>query len=81
MAPRRIGIDTGGTFTDIASLSRGRLSVHKVPSTPDDPGRAVLSGLGDSRAPDEEVDVVHGTTVGINAILTGNLARTASKNA
>ncbi|MCZ6695101.1 MAG: hydantoinase/oxoprolinase family protein, partial [Acidobacteria bacterium] len=82
MAPRRIGIDTGGTFTDIASLSRGRLSVHKVPSTPDDPARAVLNGLEevrgrDSRTGDEAVDIVHGTTVGINAILTGNLARTA----
>lgn len=74
---RRIGIDTGGTFTDIAALSGGRLTVHKVPSTPDDPGRAVLNGLADVRAPNEAVDVVHGTTVGLNAVLTGNLAKTA----
>ena len=77
MAPRRIGIDTGGTFTDVAALSRGNLSVHKVPSTPADPGRAVLDGLAAARREDEEVDVVHGTTVGINAVLTGTLARTA----
>ena len=77
MAGRRIGIDTGGTFTDIAVLRRDGLSVHKVASTPDDPGRAVLAGLDAVRKPAEEVDVVHGTTVGINAILTDNLARTA----
>jgi N-methylhydantoinase A len=73
----RIGIDTGGTFTDIVRWSPGGLEVHKLPSTPDDPGRAVLAGLAAvRRRPDEEVDVVHGTTVGLNAVLTGNLART-----
>ncbi len=72
----RIGIDTGGTFTDVAVLDRGRLRIHKVPSTPDDPARAVLGGLADVRD-DRPVDVVHGTTVGLNAILTGHLARTA----
>ena len=77
MTGRRIGIDTGGTFTDIAVLLRNRLSVHKVASTPDDPGQAVLTGLDAVRKPTEEVDVVHGTTVGINAILTDDLARTA----
>jgi len=72
----RIGIDTGGTFTDVAVLERGRLRVHKLPSTPDDPGRAVLDGLAAVRG-DREVDVVHGTTVGLNAVLTGRLAKTA----
>jgi N-methylhydantoinase A/oxoprolinase/acetone carboxylase beta subunit len=39
--------------------------VHKLPSTPDDPARAVLAGLAAVRKhPDEAVDVVHGTTVG-----------------
>jgi N-methylhydantoinase A len=74
----RIGIDTGGTFTDAVRWSQDRLVVHKVPSTPDDPGRAVLAALAALRqSADESVDVVHGTTVGLNAVLTGNLARTA----
>lgn len=81
----RIGIDTGGTFTDVAVLrgtGRGRdarrLEVFKVPSTPDDPARAVLEGLARAGIGAETpVDLVHGTTVGLNAVLTGALARTA----
>jgi N-methylhydantoinase A len=72
----RIGVDTGGTFTDLAVLDRGRLRIHKVPSTPADPAQAVLGGLADVRDA-TAVDVVHGTTVGINALLTGDVARTA----
>ena len=73
----RIGIDTGGTFTDVIRYSPRGVQVHKLPSTPDDPGRAVLAGLAAVRRhPDEEVDLVHGTTVGLNAVLTGRLART-----
>lgn len=73
----RIGIDTGGTFTDVVRLDGRTATVHKLPSTPDDPGRAVVAGLGAvRRRPDEAVDLVHGTTVGLNAVLTGNLART-----
>lgn len=76
--PARIGIDTGGTFTDVVRWSRQGLTVHKLPSTPRDPGLAVLQGLAAVRAtPDEPVDVVHGTTVGLNAVLTGSTARTA----
>ena len=74
--PLRVGIDTGGTFTDVAVIDRGRLTIHKLPSTPDDPSRAVLDGLATVRG-DREVDVVHGTTVGLNAVLTRRLARTA----
>jgi N-methylhydantoinase A len=73
----RIGIDTGGTFTDVVRLERGKVRVHKVPSTPSDPGRAVLIGLAAvRRSPDEPVDVVHGTTVGLNAVLQARLPRT-----
>ena len=53
------------------------MEIHKVPSTPHDPASAVLQGLALARRDGEEVDVVHGTTVGINAILTVNVARTA----
>jgi N-methylhydantoinase A len=74
---RTIGIDTGGTFTDLV-LAEGRaLTVAKVPSTPADPVRAILAGLehlGGLRAGDH---VVHGTTVALNALLTGRLARVA----
>ena len=73
----RIGIDTGGTFTDVARWTQRGLKIYKVPSTPDDPAVAVLQGLALARRDGEEVDVVHGTTVGINAMLTGNVARTA----
>lgn len=73
----RIGIDTGGTFTDVVRRSGRGVVVHKLPSTPDDPSRAVLAGLAAVRSsPDEAVDVVHGTTVGLNAVLTGDLAPT-----
>ena len=39
---RVVGIDVGGTFTDIAVLEDGRLTVHKLPSTPADPSRGIL---------------------------------------
>ncbi|MFY9343618.1 MAG: hydantoinase/oxoprolinase N-terminal domain-containing protein, partial [Planctomycetota bacterium] len=73
----RLGIDTGGTFTDVVRWAPSGITVHKLPSTPDDPSRAVLAGIAAvRRSPDEAVDVVHGTTVGLNAVLTGELART-----
>lgn len=73
----RIGIDTGGTFTDVVRIRGKHLTVHKVRSTPSDPSDAVLKGLAAARSsPDEAVDLVHGTTVGLNAVLTRSLART-----
>ena len=70
-----IGIDTGGTFTDIVCRSAGRADrILKVPSTPDDPSRAVLAGVqqmltlcGTDAA--SITRVVHGTTVATNAVL------------
>ncbi|GDY03269.1 N-methylhydantoinase A [Planctomycetota bacterium] len=73
----RIGIDTGGTFTDVVRWSKQGVQVHKVASTKHDPGLAVLQGLaGVRRTPSETVDIVHGTTVGLNAVLQGRLPRT-----
>ena len=43
-----VGIDVGGTFTDIAVLQDGRLRVLKLPSTPDDPSRAVEQGVSEA---------------------------------
>ena len=40
-----VAVDTGGTFTDVVAVVDGRLSVLKVPSTPDDPAAAVLAGI------------------------------------
>ena len=41
----RIAIDTGGTFTDCVFRMGGRVEVLKLPSTPDDPGRAILEAV------------------------------------
>jgi N-methylhydantoinase A len=87
----RIGVDTGGTFTDLCAYDEetGRTHVRKVSSTPADPGQAIVRGLGELLAqigPDSgqgsgrgvgEVSYfAHGTTVGTNALLTGRGVRT-----
>lgn len=72
-----IGIDTGGTFTDFVLLRDGKLSVHKVLSTPDAPERAILQGLNDMGLLDQEMRMVHGSTVATNAALEGKGVRTA----
>ena len=41
----RVGVDTGGTFTDFVYHAGGRARIFKVPSTPDDPSRAIVEGL------------------------------------
>ena len=61
----RIGIDSGGTFTDIVISDGNGVRLKKVPSTPDDPARAILQALKDLTAN----EVVHGTTVATNALL------------
>ncbi len=80
----RIGVDIGGTFTDGILLNEftGEIRTGKVPSTPDDPSegflRVVNRMLDDSAiAPEMVKYVVHGTTVATNAIIEGNLAKTA----
>jgi len=70
-----VGIDVGGTFTDVAVLRDGQLSVHKLPSTPDDPSRGVQKGIADVGV--DNADFVHGTTVATNALLEGKGGRTA----
>jgi N-methylhydantoinase A len=80
----RVGVDSGGTFTDvaIADEATGTIGVWKVPSTPDDPSRAIAAGVvqglaeAASAKPDEVTYFGHGTTVGTNALIQGRGART-----
>ena len=80
----RLGVDVGGTFTDAILLneSTGVVRTGKVPSTPSDPAdgflRVVHRMLEEGAVPPETVRyVVHGTTVATNAIIEGNLSKTA----
>jgi N-methylhydantoinase A len=72
---RVVGIDVGGTFTDIAVLEDGKLTVHKLPSTPADPSQGILQGVKETGVTSAEF--VHGSTVATNALLEGKGARTA----
>ncbi|MEM9383370.1 MAG: hydantoinase/oxoprolinase family protein, partial [Planctomycetota bacterium] len=77
--PPRIGVDTGGTFTDLVVAPPGEpLATCKVASTPDDPGLALIEGLGElGRARAEGSAVIHGTTVALNALLTRRVGAAA----
>ena len=72
---RLLGVDVGGTFTDFVFLRDGAIDIAKRPSTPDDPGRAILNGLTEFGWSPEEV--VHGSTVATNTLLTRTGAPTA----
>ena len=72
-----VGIDTGGTFTDIVALVDGRIRVHKVLSTPDNPARAVIDGLTAMLAGAAPGVVTYSSTVATNALLEKNGARVA----
>ncbi len=74
MSNYRIGIDVGGTFTDIVALDDGRLHRRKIRSTSDDFSTAVLEGLhalltGADAEGSDVTEVIHGTTVVTNAII------------
>ena len=64
----RVGVDTGGTFTDFVVCREGRIESLKLPSTPAAPEKAVLEGLGRILG-DAPALVQHGFTVGTNALL------------
>src|SRR4051812_11509234 len=75
----RVGVDTGGTFTDVVSDDG---AVVKVPSTPADPSVAVAAGVSQvsrgSAGGGSRPDVLaHGTTVATNAVLEGRGGRVA----
>jgi N-methylhydantoinase A len=78
----RLGVDVGGTFTDLMLVAddTGELHRVKVPSTPDDPSRGVLDGVtrvcdASGVSPGELEYLLHGTTVATNAMLEAKGAR------
>lgn len=73
----RIGIDTGGTFTDFVIVEDGEVRTLKIASTPSDPARAVLQGLARIVGDRGDFLVRHGSTVATNALLERKGAKTA----
>ncbi|HEX8474212.1 MAG TPA: hydantoinase/oxoprolinase family protein [Pyrinomonadaceae bacterium] len=77
----RVGVDTGGTFTDFVYQAEGESRVFKLASTPSDPSLAIMEGLrriaAETGVELHDIEVIHGTTVGTNALLQRRGARTA----
>ncbi|MFP6664451.1 MAG: hydantoinase/oxoprolinase family protein [Deltaproteobacteria bacterium] len=74
----KVGIDSGGTFTDAVALSAsGELRIAKIPSTPADPAEATVAGFLAVAAGASDGELRHGTTVPTNALLERRGARTA----
>lgn len=76
----RVSADIGGTFTDLVfqDATTGKCSVAKVLSTPQNPALAVIEGISTNLPPDAHIDFfIHGTTVGLNAVLTRRGAKVA----
>ena len=79
---KTIGVDVGGTFTDIVycDLGTNQIAIHKVSTTPDDPSRGILQGIAEicrdnGVAPGDIDYVLHGTTTATNAVLEHKGAR------
>lgn len=70
-----LGVDTGGTFTDLVYFDGATLHVGKRASTPEQPEKAVIAGV-QALAGNDQPRIVHGSTVATNAVLEGKLART-----
>jgi N-methylhydantoinase A len=76
----RLAVDVGGTFTDVVSLdiADGTLHFDKVPTTPSEPSKGVLNAFVRAGAETSRVSYfAHGTTLGLNALLTRTGAKTA----
>ena len=75
-----LGVDVGGTFTDAVAIDAGGVRTGKAPTTPDDQSVGVMAAIEQAlggRAPADVERLVHGMTVGTNALLEGRTARTA----
>ena len=78
MSGTSVGVDVGGTFTDLVAIVDGELIAVKVPSTPGDEAMGVAAALESAGIDAAAVDVLaHGTTVATNALLERRGARTA----
>lgn len=75
--PLLVGIDTGGTFTDLVAIVGGEIQVHKVLSTPHDPAAAVIAGLKTMLQDVAPAGVTYSSTVATNALLEKKGARVA----
>jgi N-methylhydantoinase A/oxoprolinase/acetone carboxylase beta subunit len=73
----RIGVDTGGTFTDFVIHHRGRLQTKKVPSVPQNPSQAILDGIKEFLDVPYSLLIIHGSTVATNALLEKKGAKIA----
>jgi N-methylhydantoinase A len=78
LSETRLGVDVGGTFTDLVALSDGSLVTAKVPSTPRDQSEGVMNAVNTSEVEPEAVSALaHGMTVATNALLERRGARIA----
>ncbi len=78
MSRSKLAIDIGGTFIDVVvfDLEKRELAAFKLPTTPHDPAEGVVAAIGELGFPPAEIaDFVHGTTLGLNAILERKGAR------
>ena len=74
----RVGVEVGGTFTDLVAFEAEGVRIAKVPSTPSEPHRGAIEALDHSGlALDTADDLVHGSTVATNAVLERKGARVA----
>src|SRR5881296_4345135 len=64
----RVGVDTGGTFTDFVVIRNGKIEIFKELSTPRQPDDAIMQGLGRLESSSFK-EVIHGSTVATNALL------------
>src|SRR6266446_437381 len=76
MKGRRIGVDTGGTFTDFVVIRGGKIEIFKELSTSQHPEEAIMKGLARFEQGAAK-EVIHGSTVATNALLERKGARTA----
>src|SRR4029450_519657 len=79
---KRIGVDVGGTFTDLIYVDdeAGVIRVHKLPTTPDDPSQGTIQGVKElaeeaGAEPSTLDQVFHGTTIATNIVIEHNGAR------
>jgi len=70
-----VGVDTGGTFTDFVCYENGKWYIFKIPSTPENPAKAVIKGL--KTIGKKQKSIIHGTTVATNTLLERKGAKTA----